>query len=129
MTLLKNRDYLRKNRAHKAVQAHMYSKIHMKSLRRLELTYEKTRDASTDTEMKLLMDIAKKSGAKSTSMLDNSQTIINTATCYSYASHQHNLITNGIKYKENMDDIVGISSFIHDQELMEMYYNLYQSGK
>lgn len=123
--MLKHRDSIRKNRANKAVQACLFSKITKESIRRISTGSSENmsplRIPQLDNTASSLLSLTLSTNEKTVDNFSSSQNSISKACCSTYAGKQHNLILRAFQNKEDVSSILGISPYILNDEILEMY--------
>ena len=125
--MLRNRDLLRQNKANKAIQASILANIGKDSLKLLK---DSSPSSPENNNQSKLLDIASTCNDKMLDLFNDSQESIGKFATKYYAMEQHTLMKNAVKNKEDIGSIPEISSYVYNDEIIEMYQELervYQS--
>ena len=117
--MLRNRDVQRRNKANKAVQACLLSKLATDSIKLLKT---KTNFNNADNENCLnLLELAEETNVMMIDYFCKSQSSINKATCDKYARSQHSLILSAMRNNEPISNVPGISKYVVDENILQAY--------
>lgn len=116
--MIRNRDTQRVNKANKAIQACLYSRIGRDTIKLLISTGE---NDLPDTRSSQLLQLAQNANQMLHDNFCKTQTSLSKKTCDNYADKQHSIILRAIKNNENIRDVEGISKHILDEDLIKLY--------
>ena len=117
--MLRSRDVQRRNKANKAVQACLLSKLASDSIKLLRT--RSTFNSSDNANCLSLLQVAEDTNVMMIDYFCKSQSSINKATCKKYARSQHSLILRAMKNNEPISSISGISEYIIDDNITRAY--------
>ena len=124
--MLRNRDTQRRNKANKAVQACLLSKLASDSIKMLR----NNSAYSPDRKSLALLSVAETTNKMMTEYFCNSQSSINKMTCEKYANSQHSMIIRALKNNEPLNSVTGISEYVIDEAIIKAYQDFTKlSGK
>ena len=123
--MLGNHDILRKNKANKALQGSIFANIGSTSLKSLEKFIKSENFTNEDVDKPLkLIQLASECNDRMLNLFNESQQAMGKYIAKTYATDQHNRMLDAIKNKEIIENMIDISPYVYNEDIVRMYKEL-----